>query len=534
MTDVKIKRRCAVYTRKSSEEGLEQEFNSLDAQREACEAYIASQRSEGWVLVRDRYDDGGISGGTLERPGLQRLIADIEDGLVDVVVVYKIDRLSRSLADFAKLVEVFDRNGVTFVSVTQSFNTTTSMGRLTLNILLSFAQFEREVTAERIRDKVAASRKKGMWMGGVPPYGYRVENRKLVIDDERAEHVRWIFARFLEIGSGTELAREAAKRGIRTPRGNLIDKKYLYRTLNNRAYIGEAVHKGRSYPGEHDAIIDRETWGRVHAILQESPRKRAARTRAETPALLKGLLFRPDGAAFSPTHTRKGDRLYRYYVRQTVLKHGAGACPAGRVPAGEIEAAVIDRLRAVFRQPEIVAGTWKAAKAQDGNITETDVRAALRQFDPLWGELFPAEQARIVALLVERIDIGTERLDIRLRVDGPLAHAEHQKRAGGADHASRPRSCRSGRPRPAPRPARPRPSPGCRVGSGTAQPHHLAPDAARKPEAVAANAPHTLLIVTGRPEPCACSSDHPRPRDWVVDEACGQSTLPSLARPCAA
>jgi len=418
MTGVKIKRRCAVYTRKSSEEGLEQEFNSLDAQREACEAYIASQRSEGWVLVRDRYDDGGISGGTLDRPGLQRLIADIEDGLVDVVVVYKIDRLSRSLADFAKLVEVFDRNDVTFVSVTQSFNTTTSMGRLTLNILLSFAQFEREVTAERIRDKFAASRKKGMWMGGVPPWGYRVENRKLVIDEDRAEHVRWIFARFIEIGSGTELAREVEKRGLCTPKGNRIDKKFLYRMLNNRAYIGEAVHKGRAYPGEHKAIIDRATWDRVHAILKESPRKRAARTRAETPALLKGLLYGPDGAAFSPTHTRKGGRLYRYYVSQTVLKHGAGACPVGRVPAGEIEAAVIDQLRTVFRQPEIVAGTWKAAKAKDGGITEADARTALQQFDPLWDELFPAEQARIVALLVERIDIGTEGLDIRLRVDG--------------------------------------------------------------------------------------------------------------------
>ena len=405
------KLRCAVYTRKSSEEGLEQEFNILHAQREACEAYIASQRSEGWVLVRDQYDDGGISGGTLERPGLKRLLEDIEDGLVDVVVVYKIDRLSRSLADFAKLVEVFDRNGVTFVSVTQSFNTTTSMGRLTLNILLSFAQFEREVTAERIRDKVAASRKKGMWMGGVPPYGYRVENRKLVVDEEAAAHVRWIFARFLEIGSCTELAREVAKRGIRTPRGNRIDKKYIYRMLNNRAYIGEAVHKGESYPGEHDAIIDRETWDRVHAILQESPRKRAARTRAETPALLKGLLFGPDGAAFSPTHTRKGDRLYRYYVSQTVLKHGAGSCPVGRVPAGEIEAAVIDQLRAVFRQPEIVAGTWKAARAHDDDITEADARAALQQLDPLWDELFPAEQARIVALLVERVDIGMDGLE---------------------------------------------------------------------------------------------------------------------------
>ena len=281
------KLRCAVYTRKSSEEGLEQEFNSLRAQREACESYIASQRSEGWVLVRGQYDDGGISRGTLERPGLQRLLADIEEGLIDVVVVYKIDRLSRSLTDFAKLVEVFDRNGVTFVSVTQSFNTTTSMGRLTLNILLSFAQFEREVTAERIRDKVAASRKKGMWMGGVPPFGYRVENRKLVIDEPTAVHVRWIFARFIEIGSATELAREVAQRGIRTPRGQRIDKKYIYRLLNNRALIGEAVHKGKSYPGEHEAIIDRDTWDKVHAILKESPRKRAARTRAETPSLLK-------------------------------------------------------------------------------------------------------------------------------------------------------------------------------------------------------------------------------------------------------
>lgn len=427
------KLRCAVYTRKSSEEGLEQEFNSLDAQREACEAFIASQRSEGWVLVRDQYDDGGISGGTLERPRLQRLMADIEDGLVDVVVVYKIDRLSRSLADFAKLVEVFDRNGVTFVSVTQSFNTTTSMGRLTLNILLSFAQFEREVTAERIRDKVAASRKKGMWMGGVPPFGYRVENRKLLVDADTAAHVRWIFARFIEIGSCTVLAREVDARGLGTPRGNRIDKKYLYRMLANRAYLGESVHKGDSYPGEHDAIIDRETWDKVHAILQESPRKRAARTRADTPALLKGLLFGPDGAAFSPTHTRKGGRLYRYYVSQTVLKHGAGACPIGRVPAGEIEAAVIDQLRAVFRQPEIVAGTWKSARTQDDGITEADARAALQKLDPLWDELFPAEQARIVALLAERVEIGVSGLNVRLRMDGLAALAREITADAGAE-----------------------------------------------------------------------------------------------------
>jgi site-specific DNA recombinase len=412
------KLRCAVYTRKSSEEGLEQEFNSLHAQREACESYITSQRSEGWVLVRDQYDDGGISGGTLERPGLKRLLADIEDGLVDVVVVYKIDRLSRSLMDFSKLVEVFDRNGVTFVSVTQSFNTTTSMGRLTLNILLSFAQFEREVTAERIRDKVRASRMKGMWMGGCPPLGYKVKARKLIENPGDAAHVRWVFDRFIEIGSGTVLARELAERGVTTTRGHRIDKKFIYRMLNNRVYIGEAVHKGASYPGEHSAIIERDVWDKVHAILTESPRKRAARTRADTPALLRGLLYGPDGAAFSPTHTRKGGRLYRYYVSQTVLKHGAGSCPVGRVPAGEIEAAVIDQLRAVFRQPEIVAGTWKATRSHDGDIAEAEARDALTRLDPLWDELFPAEQARIVALLVEKVDIGTHGLDVRLRLDG--------------------------------------------------------------------------------------------------------------------
>ncbi len=412
------KLRCAVYTRKSSEEGLEQEFNSLDAQREACEAYIASQRSEGWVLIRDQYDDGGISGGTLERPALQRLLSDIEDGLVDVVVVYKIDRLSRSLMDFSKLVEVFDRNNVTFVSVTQSFNTTTSMGRLTLNILLSFAQFEREVTAERIRDKVKASRMKGIFMGGTPPYGYKPKDRKLVIDEDEARNVKWIFARFLEIGSATKLAQEVAKKGIRTPRGNPMSKNFLYRMLNNRAYIGEAVHKGTGYAGEHQRLIDQKTWDQVHSILQESPRIRANNTRTETPALLKGLLYGEDGAAFSPTHTRKGDRLYRYYVSQTVLKHGAGACPVPRVPAAEIEATVIEQLRTMLRAPEVVVATWKAARSEQGDISEAEVRDALTTLDPLWAQLFPAEQARIVQLLIERVEVGADGLKIRFRDKG--------------------------------------------------------------------------------------------------------------------
>lgn len=412
------KLRCAIYTRKSSEEGLEQEFNSLDAQREACEAYIASQRSEGWVLVRDQYDDGGISGGTLERPALKQLLADIEDGLIDVVVVYKIDRLSRSLMDFSKLVEVFDRNGVTFVSVTQSFNTTTSMGRLTLNILLSFAQFEREVTAERIRDKFAASRKKGMWMGGVVPLGYRVENRKLVIEETEAATVRMIFERFVSVGSATVLAKALAAENVRTRRGKLVDKGVLYKLLNNRVYIGEAVHKGESYPGEHKAIIDRTLWDKVHAILQTSPRKRASNTRAQTPALLKGIIFGPDGAAFSPTHTRKGDKLYRYYVSQSVLKRGANACPIARVPAAEVETAVIDQLRGLLRAPEIIIGTWRTARAEIKDLPEAEVREALERLDPIWDELFPTEQARIVQLLVERVDLAADGLAIRLRTLG--------------------------------------------------------------------------------------------------------------------
>jgi len=411
------KLRCAVYTRKSSEEGLEQGFNSLDAQREACEAYIASQKPEGWVLVPDRYDDGGISGATLERPALKRLLADIEDRRVDVIVVYKIDRLSRALMDFAKLVEVFDRNSVTFVSVTQSFNTTTSMGRLTLNILLSFAQFEREVIGERIRDKFAASRRKGMWMGGFVPLGYDVKDRKLVVNEAEAATVRMIFERFIKIGSATELVRKLRAENVRGKQGKLIDKGYVYKLLNNRVYIGEAVHKGVAYPGEHQAIIARTLWDRVHTVLRESPRKRAANTRAQTPALLKGLIFGPTGRAMTPAHTRKGGKLYRYYVSTDVLKRDADACTVRRVPAAEIESAVVDQLRGLLRTPEIIVGTWRAAKSL-GDMSEAEVREALHRLDPLWDELFPAEQARIVQLLVERVDVSPDGADIRLRTDG--------------------------------------------------------------------------------------------------------------------
>jgi site-specific DNA recombinase len=428
------KRRCAVYTRKSSEEGLEQEFNSLDAQRDACEAYVASQKAEGWLLVPDRYDDGGFSGGSLERPALKRLLADIEQRKVDIVVVYKIDRLSRSLMDFAKLVEVFDRNEVTFVSVTQSFNTTTSMGRLTLNILLSFAQFEREVIGERIRDKFTASRKRGIWMGGWSPLGYDVKNRKLEINAPEAELIREMFKRFAKGKSGTRLVKELRLEGKRNKQGKAIDKSFLYRILNNRVYLGEAVHKGIAYPGEHEAIIDRKLWDQVHAAFKESPRERAGRSRAQTPALLRGILYGPTGCAMTPTHTRKHGKLYRYYASVDILKHGRDACPVGRIPAGEIEAAVIDQIKGLVRSPEIVSNTAKEAKQAGLVATEREVREALHQFEAIWDELFPLEQARLTALLVERVDVDKAGASIKLRDNG-LTHLIAELRSEQANAA---------------------------------------------------------------------------------------------------
>ena len=412
--------RCAVYTRKSSEEGLDMEFNSLDAQRESCEAYVASQRAEGWVCMRERYDDGGFSGGTLDRPGLKALLEDVEAGLVDVIVVYKIDRLSRSLMDFAKLVEAFDRNNVTFVSVTQAFNTTTSMGRLTLNILLSFAQFEREVTGERIRDKFAASRAKGMWMGGFVPWGYDVVDRKLVVNEAEAAQVRAVFQRFTELGSATQLTRELVAQDVRTKRGRPIDKGFLYKLFRNRLYLGEAVHKGTSYPGEHQAIIDQPLWDAVHAILQESPRQRAANTRAKTPAMLKGLIFSGTGVAMTPTMTKKGSRLYRYYTSMDAIRNRADEGRDGyvRLNAGMVEAAVIQHIRSLLRTPEIAAQAVEAARKGEPDIDEQDVVTALAGFDGLWESLFPAEQARIARLLIERVTVSAGGLAIDLNTGG--------------------------------------------------------------------------------------------------------------------
>ena len=363
--------RCAVYTRKSSEEGLEQEFNSLQAQREACEAFIKSQRHEGWVCLPDGYDDGGLSGATMERPALQQLLTEIQAGRIDIVVVYKVDRLTRSLADFAKIVEILDGKGTSFVSVTQQFNTTTSMGRLTLNVLLSFAQFEREVTGERIRDKIAASKKKGMWMGGAPPLGYEARDRKLVVVDSEAEIVRHIFRRYAELGSIRLLKEELDAQGLtgkcRTSASGLLwggkplARGALYLMLQNRIYRGEIVHKERSYPGEHTPIIEQELWDTVQARLAGNAAQRNVGGRAVQPSLLAGMLFDGDGNRMTPSHAVKKGTRYRYYVSCPLITKDRPDRSAGlRIPAAEIEQLVASRVRQWLLDP---GGIYQAISA---------------------------------------------------------------------------------------------------------------------------------------------------------------------------
>jgi site-specific DNA recombinase len=408
--------RCGIYCRKSSDEAGA--FTSLDAQRQACLAYIESQRHEGWVAVDDRFDDGGFSGGTLDRPALRRLIRDIEAGKVDTLVCYKIDRLTRALTDFIKLIEILNRHSVALVSITESFNTATSLGRLNLHMILSFAEYERELAGERIRDKFLQSRKRGMWMGGHAPWGYLVRDRKLIVDEAEAALVRHIFERFLQVGSATMLVQELNAAGHRTKRGNVFDKGIIYKLLNNRTYVGEVEHKGAVYPGEHEAIVDRASWDQVHVILAQNRHRRARHTRATTPALLKGLIYGPDDRAMAPSHTRKRGRVYRFYRTATSLKLCHGACPIRAVPAGEVEAAVINQVRVLLRAPEVLVRTWRATQTDGEETDEREVVEALRRLDPLWHQLFPAEQARILQLLVARVVVGVDGLEISLRVEG--------------------------------------------------------------------------------------------------------------------
>ena len=353
--------RCAIYTRKSTEHNLDLEFNSLHAQREACEAYIRSQMHEGWQPIPDPYDDGAYSGGSLDRPDLQRLLADIASGRVDNVVVYKVDRLTRSLTDFAKLVELFDQHGVSFVSVTQAFNTTTSMGRLTLNVLLSFAQFEREVIGERVRDKIAASKRKGLFMGGNIPLGYTNRDKKLVIVPDEAEQVRWIFQKYLELGSLGRLLEEMQRQNIRTKvitfangqrrGGVLYGKGALAYFLKNRTFVGEILHKGQIYPGDPEPIIDKASFEAVQASLSANVVERRARAKS-SPFLLQGFLYDSAGNRMTPSHGRKKGVRYRYSVSQAVLQSRKGSAgQVFRVPAPDIEALIEGLIRQRWRGP---------------------------------------------------------------------------------------------------------------------------------------------------------------------------------------
>jgi site-specific DNA recombinase len=429
------KKRCAIYTRKSTDEGLDQEYNSLEAQRDSALAFISSQRHEGWTAIDQGYDDGGFSGGNTNRPSLKRMLADVEDGRIDVVVVYKIDRLSRSLSDFAKIVDLFDARGVTFVSVTQQFNTTTSMGRLMLNVLLSFAQFEREVTGERIRDKIAASKAKGMWMGGTPPLGYDVKDRKLIVNEAEAGLVRDIFARYAETGSAAQLVRELQIEGHTTKvwvtqngrrhEGKIIDQQCLFTMLRNRLYLGEITHKGQSFPGQHEPIVSTELWAAVHAFVDG--RKQGPRTRyKKEPALLTGLLYAPDGQRMLPTYTqKKNGKRYHYYVPYLEKRQSAGATydptrpNIGPLPASEIEAAVLAQVHKALQEPEMIVGVWQAGMAlrERQEIDEPTVLVAMRQMSEVWENLFPIEQNRIMRLLIERIQLHEDGLDIIWRDD---------------------------------------------------------------------------------------------------------------------
>jgi site-specific DNA recombinase len=422
-------RRCAIYTRKSSEEGLEQDFNSLHAQREACGSYIKSQQGEGWRLVKISYDDGGLSGATMNRPALQRLLSDIRERLIDVVVVYKVDRLTRSLADFAKMVEIFDAQGVSFVAVTQQFNTTTSMGRLTLNVLLSFAQFEREVTGERIRDKIAASKQKGMWMGGFVPLGYNVRDRRIEIDEGEAESVRHIFRRYQELGCVRLLKEDLNCRGILSKRrisksgiesgGCSFSRGALYALLSNPIYVSEIRHKGVCHPGQHEAILDRAMWDRTQQQLREHRvRGKSRGTRVEKSPLI-GRLVDENGDGLTPSHTRKGERKYRYYVSSNFLAQGSTPARVGwRLPARELEKRVAAAVREMLDDQTSVL---EAAQRTDIDCRQIDL---VLQAARIWSQRLQSEAEQTTALvaLVERVELKCDGIGVSIKL--PIADTE--------------------------------------------------------------------------------------------------------------
>lgn len=427
--------RCAIYTRKSTEEGLEQEFNSLDAQRESGENYIASQRHEGWMCLPDRYDDGGFTGGNMDRPALKRLLADIQAGHVNCVVVYKVDRLSRSLLDFAKMIQTFDEHKVSFVSVTQQFNTATSMGRLILNVLLSFAQFEREIISERTRDKIAATRRKGKWAGGHPILGYDVDPRlfKLVVNPDEAVRIRAIFDLYRERQSLSAVLQEVDQRGWRnkdwTTRkgkehiGNPFNKSTLYQILTNVAYIGRVKHKQNTYPGEHTAIVDPAIFEECQKILRTNGNKNSSPMRNKSGAMLRGLLrCAACNCSMTPSFVAKGNKRYRYYICSNAMQKGWRVCPSKSVPAGQIEEFVVDKIQRLEHDNNLVreiceeADRYEAVRIQ--NLTDekgTMLRELARWKDELTqqvlGENGHRDASRLMAIQ-ERIVSTESRLAV--------------------------------------------------------------------------------------------------------------------------
>jgi site-specific DNA recombinase len=417
--------RCAIYTRKSSEEGLEQSFNSLHAQREACEAYIKSQKHEGWHALNTHYDDGGFSGGSMERPGLQSLLADIGSGKINVVVVYKVDRLTRSLLDFSKIIESFDAKGVSFVSVTQQFNTTTSMGRLTLNVLLSFAQFEREVTGERIRDKIAASKKKGMWMGGFVPLGYEVKDRNLVLNPEEAQTVREIFRQYLKFGRVSALKHFLDEKGIlskarKSSAGVATGAKSysrgaLYHLLNNRIYVGEIAHRDNIYPGQHEAIIDRDTWDKVAALLAQNNQGNRLRGKSSSGSLLTGILFDTAGNRYTPTHAVKNGKRYRYYTSQAVIQGRKSSTSLARIPAQEVERLVQSRILSLLSSPTELSSLLAAAGLRGAGLR--DAVAAVETLAARLTKMQPQEVALVCGTILKRVIVTEGRLTMDIKLD---------------------------------------------------------------------------------------------------------------------
>ena len=421
--------RCAIYTRKSSEEGLEQSFNSLQAQREACEAYITSQKHEGWHAIGAHYDDGGFSGGSMERPALQKLLGDIATGKVNTVVVYKVDRLTRSLADFAKIIEAFDARGVSFVSVTQQFNTTTSMGRLTLNVLLSFAQFEREVTGERIRDKIAASKKKGMWMGGFTPLGYDIKDRQLVVNPEEAKTVREIFRQYLRLGRVSALKAYLDQKEVRSKlhpsatgvaRGSKpYSRGALYHLLNNRIYLGEIVHRDNVYPGQHEAIVDRETWDKAAALLAKNNQGNRQRGKSGTGQLLTGILFDDAGNRYTPTHAVKNGKRYRYYTSQAVIRGRRSTTAIARIPAQEIEQLVQSRILSLLSSASEITSLLTRGEIRGASLCR-GISSSLKLANGL-SKAPPSEVAQVCGRFLKRVVLLEQRVSIEINLNVLIA-----------------------------------------------------------------------------------------------------------------